>query len=38
MNEIKELAITSKDPTTPWNKCFSRLFLKLMGYELKNTI
>jgi hypothetical protein len=31
MNEIKDLAITRKDPTTPWNN-FSRLLLKLMGY------
>jgi hypothetical protein len=37
MNKIKDSAITCQDPTTPWNSNFSRLFLKLMGYELKNT-
>jgi hypothetical protein len=37
MNETKDSAITLQDITTPWNSNFSRLSLKLMGYELKNT-
>jgi hypothetical protein len=37
MNETKDSVITWQDLTTQWNSNFSRLFLKLMGYELKNT-
>jgi hypothetical protein len=33
----KGLTLTRQDPTTPWNSNFYRLFMKLMGYELKNT-
>jgi hypothetical protein len=32
----KGSALTRQDPTTPWNSNFSRLFMKLVGYELKN--
>jgi hypothetical protein len=33
----KGSVLTKQDPTTPWNSNFSRLFMKLMGYELKKT-
>jgi hypothetical protein len=37
MNETKDSAITRQVRTTPWNSNFYRLFLKLMGHELKKT-
>jgi hypothetical protein len=37
INMNKSSVLTRQDPTTPWNSNFSRLFMKLMGYELKNT-